>query len=318
MTTIKQIIDKLDIAEMLEDFDWRRPRWSEDKLIACSPFRDDHSPSFFVTLTGEYKGAWADSGATGDYAKGGFLRLWAHLNDISEDEALQELAAMVGDNNDSLPTLDIKLSLPVERKPRLTMDGITTGQVKYLDRRGIAPQVIRALHLSYDNMRQAVVIPWFDVQGRVVALKYRSTRSKQFWYSKNGHPPKDYVYAADRAYKRRFGVVCVTEAEIDAMSVMTAGFPCVSTGGAALTMAQIDVIKGLPAHTLVLLPDDDEKGREWALKLEAVVTGYKRVVTVVCGAQAAEAGVDDIKDVNDYLLKFGKSELNKLISIANS
>ena len=91
LTAIKQIIDKLDITEMLEDFDWRRARWSEDKLIACSPFRDDHSPSFFVNLTGEYKGAWADSGATGDYAKGGFLRLWAHLNDISEDEALQEL-----------------------------------------------------------------------------------------------------------------------------------------------------------------------------------------------------------------------------------
>lgn len=313
LTTVKQIVDKLDIAEMLEDFDWRRPRWSEDKLIACSPFRDDHSPSFFVTLTGEYKGAWADSGATGDYAKGGFLRLWAHLNDISEDEALQELAALVGDNSDSLPTLDIKLSLPVERKTELSIDGDGDNRVTYLSRRGISSQVTRALHVTIDPNRRAICIPWFDVQGRVVALKYRSIRSKQFWYAKNGHPPKDFVYAADRAYKRRFGVVCVTEAEIDAMSVMTAGFPCVSTGGAALTMAQIDVIKGLPAHTLVLLPDDDEKGREWALKLEAAVTGYKREVTVVCGA-----GVDGVKDVNDYLLKFGKSALNNLISVANS
>lgn len=315
---VKSVIDKLDIAELLEDFDWRRPRWSEEKLIACSPFRDDHSPSFFVTLTGEYKGAWADSGATGDYASGGFVRLWAHLNGIDEDSALQELAALVGTDSIELPPLDIKLSLPVERIANIKIDENNVDRVTYLDRRGISSQVTRALHVSLDPVRRAICIPWFDVQGRVVALKYRGIRSKQFWYAKNGAPPKDYVYAADRAYKRRFGVVCVTEAEIDAMSVMTAGWPCVATGGAALTRAQIDVIRGLPAHTLVLMPDDDAKGREWADKLEAAVTGYKRVVTVVCGAEAAEDGEVGVKDVNDYLLLFGKGALNNLISVANS
>lgn len=51
----------IDIKTELEEFDFRNARWSDDKLIACSPFRQDSTPSFFVTLSGEYSGVRGDS-----------------------------------------------------------------------------------------------------------------------------------------------------------------------------------------------------------------------------------------------------------------
>ena len=70
----------VDIQSELEVFEWSRPKWSESKLIACSPFRYDHSPSFFVNLDGDYAGTWGDSGAYDDeWSKGGFIKLLSFL-----------------------------------------------------------------------------------------------------------------------------------------------------------------------------------------------------------------------------------------------
>jgi len=70
----------VDIEEELRLFPWNRARWTESKLIASSPFRDDNAPSFFVNLDGEYAGTWADSGAYGtEYESGNFVRLLAYL-----------------------------------------------------------------------------------------------------------------------------------------------------------------------------------------------------------------------------------------------
>jgi hypothetical protein len=48
----------VDIRTELEQFNWTRPKWSADKLIAASPFRYDKTPSFFVNFTGEYAGCF--------------------------------------------------------------------------------------------------------------------------------------------------------------------------------------------------------------------------------------------------------------------
>lgn len=45
----------VDIRQELEVFPWTPPRWSSDKLIAASPFRYDHTPSFVVNLDGDYE-----------------------------------------------------------------------------------------------------------------------------------------------------------------------------------------------------------------------------------------------------------------------
>ena len=79
----------VDIVEELSAFDWTRPKWSEDKLIAASPFRYDSTPSFFVSLE---NGVWADSGAYDeDYASGNFTKLLAFLRDESYEETAEYL-----------------------------------------------------------------------------------------------------------------------------------------------------------------------------------------------------------------------------------
>ena len=54
----------------------------------------------------------------------------------------------------------------------------------YLGERGISEEVQRQMKIGYDRFRQAVVIPWFDTNGRLVNIKYRKVSSKVFWYER--------------------------------------------------------------------------------------------------------------------------------------
>ena len=50
----------VDVKEELMQYEWRRAKFTEDKIIACSPFRDDNSPSFVVSHSGEFAGVFYD------------------------------------------------------------------------------------------------------------------------------------------------------------------------------------------------------------------------------------------------------------------
>src|SRR5690625_7911436 len=77
----------IDIEEELSAYQFDNARWQADKLIANSPFRDESRPSFFVNLSGEFAGTWADSGAINDdMASGNFAKLIALLDGIPIEE----------------------------------------------------------------------------------------------------------------------------------------------------------------------------------------------------------------------------------------
>lgn len=304
---ITEIMALIDVEEELREFEWPGASWSQDKLIARSPFREDQSPSFFVNLTGELKGVWADSGATDDrYAKGGWLRLIAHLRGISVDEVADEYRGLLTQRTTTTELPQFKLGL---RSKAVKAPGFgTTGPIDieisapcdYLQGRGISPQVSGALRISYDPARKAIVIPWFDAAGNLVAMKYRSTRDKKFWYAQGGRPISELIYGIDRVHKRQFKTVCVVEAEIDAMSLMTAGFPAVATGGAAVSRAKIDILRGSPVERFVIVPDADGAGERWAAQLERELKGYAEVRV----ARLAEE-FPGVKDANDALMAQG-------------
>src|SRR5690625_7966344 len=78
----------IDIEEELSAYQFDNARWQADKLIANSPFRDESRPSFFVNLTGDFAGTWADSGAlSDDMASSNFAKLIAFLDDITIEDA---------------------------------------------------------------------------------------------------------------------------------------------------------------------------------------------------------------------------------------
>lgn len=303
-----EIMPLIDVEEELREFEWPGASWSQDKLIARSPFRDDHSPSFFVNLTGELKGVWADSGATDDrYAKGGWLKLIAHLRGISVDEVVDEYRGLLKQRTTTTELPQFKLGLR-SKAPRPALIGtsgsIATAPCDYLQDRGISTQVSGALRISYDPARKAIVIPWFDAKGDLVAMKYRSVRDKKFWYAPGGRPISELIYGIDRITKRQFKTVCVVEAEIDAMSLMTAGFPAVATGGAAVSRAKIDILRGSPVERFIIVPDADGAGERWAAELERGLKGYAEVRV----ARLAEE-FPGVKDANDALVKEGKSKI---------
>src|SRR5699024_3694726 len=87
----------VDIIAELSAYDWGdRARWSSDKLIASSPFRSDSVPSFYVILDGEYAGVWGDSGAVGDYEKGGFVKLLTILRGETYEDYAKYIYAKSG------------------------------------------------------------------------------------------------------------------------------------------------------------------------------------------------------------------------------
>lgn len=303
---INEIMRLIDVEDELRQFEWHGANWSQDKLIARSPFREDQSPSFFVNLTGDYKGVWGDSGATDDrYAKGGWLRLIAHLRGISVDEVVDEYRGLLTQRTTTTELPKFKIGLrdkaPVS-KPDLNPPA--TAYCDYLQDRGISTKVSGALRVSYDPARKAIVIPWYGVNGDLVAMKYRSVRDKRFWYSPGGRPISELIYGIDRVHKRRFKTVFVTEAEIDAMSIMTAGFPAIATGGAALGRAKIDVLRGSPVERYVLVPDADGAGERWAAELERELKGYAEI-RVLRLREALGDEVRGVKDANDALMAVG-------------
>src|SRR5690606_8349900 len=105
----------VDIETELREFEWSRPRWTSDKLLAASPFRYDSHPSFFVNLEGEYAGSWADSGYYDeDWKSGNFVKLLAFLRQETYEETEEYLLSEYGipTNPDSL-----KLRLPMITLP---------------------------------------------------------------------------------------------------------------------------------------------------------------------------------------------------------
>src|SRR5699024_12436052 len=82
----------VDIREELDQFEWYSAKWTDDKLIASSPFRDDTAPSFYIDLEGEYAGVFGDSGAYDSYYESGTLpRLLAPLRNESTQNAVEHL-----------------------------------------------------------------------------------------------------------------------------------------------------------------------------------------------------------------------------------
>jgi Toprim-like len=301
----------VDIRAELERFSWQRARWTNDKLIAASPFRYDRTPSFFVNLDGEYAGTWGDSGAyDSEWRSGNFVKLLAFLRNETEDETaeylLETYAATYGFGGFENLTLRIP-RLTIERKREALDGGILTGFAEdytYLKGRGISESVQRQLGVRYDAERQAAVIPWFMPDGRLANIKYRLTRGKAFWYEKGALPIRDLVYGLDL----RSNVAVLTEAEIDAMSWRQIGVMGLATGGVSFTAAKCDLILRSAIERLYIATDNDKAGRKLRDEVIRSLRGKIELLNV-----EFERG---FKDSNEVLVRAGESALREALEQA--
>lgn len=296
----------IDIHAELSAYDWRRARWTSDKLIACSPFRDDSAPSFYVHLTGDAAGTWGDSGGYDDeYRRGGFVRLLAYLRNESEastvDYLLAEYGALYGARQDEpirLPEVRLNVAHKGGGRP-LT---ITPAISPYLRTRGISADVQRLYGVGYDADHPGfTAMPWRNTAGIIRNIKYRATTGKAFFYARGGVAVSRLVYGIDTLQGADMAAVC--EGEIDALSWATAGIPAVAVGSASISREQADLLRRSSVRRLILAGDNDAAGRRLNEQMARLFAGQFAMETVDYGAR---------KDANEVLTSDGADALREL------
>lgn len=316
----------VDVRAELEQYEWERATWTHDRLIAVSPFRYDRTPSFYIyTADTAYAkaGYWGDPGARDpEWARGGIVKLLAFLRDETPAETFEYLRDKYGEttdaNPDGLPQLKpLKLTQETARRYR-PLDSAILDRYKwrhpYLGGRSISEPVQRLMRIGFDRDRHAVVIPWFNPDGSLGAIKYRRVDTKVFWYERGGRPIRDMLYGIDVVYARRLRKVALVEAEVDAMTLMSAGIPAIATGGATSWNAgKRDMIARSPIDEVVLFRDLDAAGRSWRNRVVADLRGIVRMKCAIIPSY--------VKDVNECAQKLGlievKSGYKNAVSIDN-
>lgn len=300
----------VDIESELREYDWGfNPRWSSDKLIASSPFREDNAPSFFVTLEGEYAGLWGDSGAIEEqYSSGNFVALMAHLRRTDYNEATNYLLTSYGYEFESDPSEDIKITSPkitdlFKNKRELNKDVVTQAISPYMKQRKISDEVQREFGIGYgENYKGFTAIPWHTSSGRLANVKYRSTSDRRFFYEKDVTPISSLVYGLDVVEQRQEDYAVLCEGEVDVLSWRTAGIAAIAVGGAHASNVQLDEIKRSGIKRLYLGGDNDEQGRKLNEQVKSSLIGFVELFEVDYEKEKDEKHV---KDANDVIKRHG-------------
>jgi 5S rRNA maturation endonuclease (ribonuclease M5) len=267
----------VDFEQELQEFTWNRPRWKENKLIACSPFRDESHPSFAVTY--DKGGIFIDSGGEGEWRSGGFVKLLSWLRNETREETedyLLEKYFILGFRD----TEELELTFDgweVEKKtneviPLEVLDNYKYSHSYLEKKRGIEDIYQRALKIGYDPEKKAVSFPIFDKNGTLVNIKFRSVKSKIFWYY-NNNPVREHLYLLDLVMKKKSKKVWLVESEIDAVTLFKNGFPAIAVMGGSLTKKQKRLLIDSGIETLVLATDNDKQGRRLAKSIHGQLGG---------------------------------------------
>jgi hypothetical protein len=266
-------VSLVDVRAEIEKYEWGNATWSDDKLIAASPFRYDNSPSFYVYFTDERAGFFGDSGAFDDeFRRGGIVKLLSFLRNETTEETIEYLEETYGAQELAegdtiiLPTISIK-----QRRKRVVIpESIVSAyedEYTYLLGRGIDESTQHKLGIKYNRERNAVALPWRHPNSQLANVKYRKVNSKAFWYESAAHPIRELVYCLDVINRDLAKKAYICEAEIDAASFWAMGFPAIATGSGSISPIQVELIAKSPIEQLVIAVDDDAAGDHLAAQI---------------------------------------------------
>ncbi|MDF2612527.1 MAG: primase [Clostridia bacterium] len=263
------------------------------KLLACSPFRDERRPSFAVNLE---DGMWIDSGSTDDrWKKGNFTRLLSYFMNVSFEEVEDYLVEKYGEILADTDALKLTLSIEIDKPEPIIVpfDELKKYQFRhgYLEGRGISEKVQKAFKIGFDRGSKAITLPWMDVKGKVINIKYRSVSDKRFWYMSGGQALKSHVYGLNFIYRGNYNEVYVVEAEIDALYLWSHGIPAIAFGGANITDVQHKLIYDSPIEQLVIATDNDTVGQKFKRQIAERFAGVAELKELLIPPQ--------YKDVNE-------------------
>jgi DNA primase len=299
----------VDIEKELGRFTWYRAKWGNDRLISCSPFRYDTSPSFYVYLqdtTTAFAGSWGDSGGEGEYKQGHFTQLLAFLMSVTESETLDYLLgeyASDWDGETELVVLIDRLRMSTARSclPFSLLEPFKVPS-DYLQSRGIGSETQRLYSVGYDEASKQVLFPYIIPNGKLAAIKKRRVDSKIFSYAAGGAPIRELVYGLDIAYKSNAAIAIMAEAEIDAMyATDVTGVLGIGVGNSSLSNEKADAIKRSPIEELIIGSDNDAAGEKLKRTIIAKLSGHVKLSEI--------SHLRGKKDLNEYT----RNELRSII-----
>lgn len=282
----------VDVLEELNYYDWNRANVKADEMIACSPFRDERSPSFSINLE---TGLFIDFGSDDLFSRGNLITLLSYLRNETHVEVEDYLLDKYGIDLSDVDKLELNFDLNFDVKVDVNIDIETYKKYAYrspyLATRGITEKIQKAFKIGYDKQNKAVAFPWFDTKGNIVNIKFRSTKSKKFFYYPQGQPIRNHIYGMHFVYRLDLKKVYIVESEIDALYLWSNGIPAIALGGSNISDKQKQLIMRSPIETLVLATDNDKVGKEIRKKIKEAFLGIKDLREVNFP--------ESVKDVNE-------------------
>ncbi len=166
------------------------------------------------------------------------------------------------------------------------------GETGYFARRGLSKETVERFGLGYDSERRCVVLPCAG--GRAVR---RSVERKRYLNEKGAPSP---LFQPELLGEE--GPVFLAEGTFDALSAEELGYPCAALNGAGNREKAAALLRGLgrPAP-VILLPDADRAGDEWASALQAEFPWLGRCPPLPKGKDLNELLCADRSAAADFL-----------------
>lgn len=262
----------------------------------------------------DYYGCWGDSGAYDkEWASGGFIKLLSFLRGETYEETVEYLLTIYSQDFADTDSLKLpRLRIPFKRTRTPLNESLLVPYMfrhSYLRNRGISEPVQQLMDVGYDRGRKAITMPWRLPDGKLANIKYRRINTKIFWYEPDGLLIRDLVYGIDVIYKKRLKYAVLCEAEIDAMSFMSAGVPAIAIGCSSITEEKAELIRKSPLETLYIATDNDKPGNKLRAACWRRLDSYLKIIDVNIPLNYKDANEAHVKGENiEKYLQLGLAE----------
>lgn len=134
----------------------------------------------------------------------------------------------------------------------------------YMWQRKLSREIVDRFRVGYDHDRDAITFPVYDEKHGLVMVTARSVRSKYFWIPSTTEKP---IYLLYDVLDRKFDTVLITEAQLDALTAYSWGYPTIATMGVP-SEHQIQLLNSCGIHQFITVFDNDESGRKFTQRLK--------------------------------------------------
>lgn len=157
--------------------------------------------------------------------------------------------------------------------------------------RGLTDEIIERFDIGYDRERDCITFPIKNIEGRVVFVATRSTKTKFFGLPQGLNKP---IYLSNEFTTGLYKKAYITESFLNCLTCWKYGKPAMAMIGTG-NSRQYEILNKLPVREYILCFDPDEAGRKATERFKQNVKGkiLKEIIY-------EEEG----KDINDLQEKF--------------